>query len=1063
MEQKIDDDIDIDFSKIKNFFKKKAKSDSTEYREKQNPETKDDEITIDFSKIRSLFKADGVPKEKKVTQEQIIKKHEAHHVESDDNLSFNFEKIKNFFKAESSDSDSDDAFPVNWGKVRQFFKKYGIILIALIPIILSIYVRMQAAYLPVVDEWATNAVINSIRSQIRNDVNQKFPNLPDANKNDIAEKELQNFISGNKAQINQQIEATSKYFMSFFLDENGKNYMPDIDPYYWYRYAKNVLKNGHPGDELRDGRPFDNHQLAPNGRFVVPDMFNAYFLAYFYKLVSIVIPSITLMRSTMYVPVIISAIDVLLVFLIARKIGGNMSAFFASLMFAVNSAFLGRTLFGHSDTDMWVVFWSLFITWIFVLIVENKKMLGVAALSIFGGLSIGFFAFSWGGWWFIFDFIVISFLVTLAYLPLVHLDNVRKSPKEFFLRTDFKMIFIALLIFVLSSILFTTLFQDFNTFRESVIGPFTFRAIKTPVRSELTPNVLTTVAELNEGSINSIINSVGGRFFFFLSWLGLLLSVLRKDGYKKFDIFYIIVSGIFYASYFLLTRWGVNIGINGLIIWISLPIIVLFLIMIYKRNTSYDFKLGLLLLLWVVSSVYASIKGIRFTLLLAPPFSVAFGVVLGMFFSHCLLWLTKELKIYKIIGASMLFMLILLLYVNPIKGAIHTAGQDIPIINDAWYNTLISIKDNSKENAIITSWWDFGHHFKAIADRPVTFDGTTQAYVPSHWVGRLFMTDNEQEAIGIMRILDCSNGEAYTKLKEYGMDIHKSIKIIREIMLLDTGKARSVLLEYGLSSSQAEEVLKMSHCNPPEGFVIASEDMIGKSGVWSHFGSWSFERADLWYNARGLPQDKAVEYMISKFNYTKDRAENVYDEMLSISSDSEANSWIAPWPGYGGQMTCRKNEEGLYVCQPLGIGNNVALVFNINTSNYDIYAVFQGKTFRPGSAAFVTENGLYKKTFSDAATGHGMTVIPINKEEVQVVVSSNELTGSMFTRMFYMQGHGLRYFKLVNHQRGLTGTDIYTYKVDWEGKNTTIVTEYAYILKEPSEKVVLIENSTSIP
>ena len=44
----------------------------------------------------------------------------------------------------------------------------------------------------------------------------------------------------------------------------------------------------------------------------------------------------------------------------------------------------------------------------------------------------------------------------------------------------------------------------------------------------------------------------------------------------------------------------------------------------------------------------------------------------------------------------------------------------------------------------------------------------------------------------------------------------------------------------------------------------------------------------------------------------------------------------------------------------------------------------------------------------------------------------------MFTRMFYMRGHGLKYFKLFDHQRGLTGTDIYAYKIDWGGNNATI-------------------------
>ena len=76
------------------------------------------------------------------------------------------------------------------------------------------------------------------------------------------------------------------------------------------------------------------------------------------------------------------------------------------------------------------------------------------------------------------------------------------------------------------------------------------------------------------------------------------------------------------------------------------------------------------------------------------------------------------------------------------------------------------------------------------------------------------------------------------------------------------------------------------------------------------------------------------------------------------------------------------------------------------------------------------------------------------------MISSNELTGSIFTRMFYMQGHGLKYFDLVNHQRGLTGTDIYTYKIDWEGKNATIVNDYVDFFKEPVEEPVLTEQSS---
>ncbi len=1045
MDSKEDDDISIDFSKIKNFFKSKDEEKRSEESAK-NDNAKidsDEDISIDLGKFKNLFKS-----------EKKEETYSLQHKQDDEELSFDFSKIKNIFKSEKKESkNSDDEMSFDLSKAIDFFKKYGIVLIALIPLILSIYVRLQAGFLPVTDEWATNTIINNLRSQVRSGIDQQYPNLPDANKNALVDAELQKIISQNKAQIDEQIRQTSSYFKSFFQDENGNNYMPDIDPYYWVRYANNILKNGHPGDILKDDKPFDNHQLAPVGRFVTFDQFHSYSLAYFYRILSFSSPNLTLMRSSFYLPVFISALCVLIVFLIARKIAGNAAGFFAGMIMAVNGAFLGRTLFGHADNDSWVIFFPLLVTWLFITTENAKRLLTVVILGSLAGFFTGMFTFAWSGWWYIFDFLLVTITITISYLILINFDEIRKDKWFMASNVYLKNMFVFGIVYFLSTAIFATFFSGWLQFRNSFLGPLSFPSIKAPVTSTLWPNVLTTVAELNEGSINGIINSIGGPILFFISLAGLILSVSIKEGHlKKFDVSYWMATLLFYWSYFLL-RKTFSISVFGLIIWIMLPIVVRIMISIYNKDKSHDFKLSILLSLWIVSTIFASIKGIRFTLLLAPAFSVAFGVAFGRIYEYISAALTKGLKIHKAIASGILIIVLLSVYVSPTRAAIRSAGQDIPIINDAWYNTLIAIKQGSKPDAIITSWWDFGHHFKAIADRPVTFDGTTQVHPPAHWVGKLFMTDNERQAFGIIRMLDCGSNSAFNTLNKFINNPHTSLKIINKIILMDKAEAEKELKKYNLDKSQIDDVLQYTHCNPPEAYIIASEDMIGKSGVWSHFGSWDFERADLWQNVRGMEQEKAVQYMINKFNYTRDRAENIYFEIQAIGSDSEANTWIAPWPGYGGEITCRKNKEGIFVCSSLGVGNNVALVFNINLTDYDVYARFQDKIFKPNSAAFVTEEGIFKKRFDDTTTGHGMTVIPQNKDEVKVVISSNELTGSIFTRMFYMQGHGLKYFDLINHQRGLTGTDIYTYKVDWEGKNATIVKDYVDFLKEPAEEV----------
>src|SRR3989344_5641646 len=1026
MDSKEDDDVSIDFSKLRNIFKSEKKEENKEDTsiKKIKEEEKDDEITVDLGKFKNLFKSE--------------KAHEASHAETeketDDELSFDFGKIKNVFKSSDKEKKSgDEELNVNWSSIGNFFSKYGVLFLVLIPILLSIYIRMQAGYLPVTDDWATKSVMDGLKSQVMAGISQQNPNLPDANKNTIASAQLQKIISENRAQIDGQIKQTSNYFRSFFLDESGKNYMPDIDPYYWYRYSKNIIDHGYPGDVLKDGKSYDDRQLAPLGRFVAPDLFHPYFLAYFYKFLHFFVPDLTLMRSMFYYPIFVSALCVLLVFLIARKIAGNLGGFFAATMMAVNAAFLGRTLFGHADSDAWVVFFPLIVTWLFMLTMDSKniwKTLGITALA---GFFTGLYTFAWAGWWYIFDFLLVTIAAEFIYLALINFSEIKKNILSVFSNESIRNVLLVGITYFISTALFVVVFSGWSVFRKSFLGPLSFPSIKAPVLGGgVWPNVLTTVAELNPGSLNGIIDSVGGSLLFFISMVGLALAISRAESLKKFDFAYFAVTAVFYGAYFMLVKLGVSISVYGFLIWVLLPILVRITIAIYNKDKSYNFNLSILLSLWVVSTIFASIRGIRFTILLAPAFSVAFGVALGKIYIYSSRILTKEFKIHKAISGSVMIILLLLVLVGPTRGAINSAGSDIPLVNDAWYNSMQAVKQDSRPDAIITSWWDFGHHFKALSDRRVTFDGATQTSPAAHWVGQLLMTSDEKEAVGILRMLDCGHNKAYETLFKINNHTIKSIKILNEIIVLSKEEARKKLLEYGSNLQQADTVLSYTHCNPPEGYFIASEDMIGKSGVWGHFGSWNFERADIWQNARKMPEEAAAQYMVNKFNYTKEQAQNIYSEVQSISSDSDANSWVAPWPGYGGTASCSRKSAEIYLCS-----NGL----QVNMSNYDVFGVGQQGIVRPKAAAFTTPTCILKKEFNGSNLDFGITLVPQSGNELTAILSSKELTGSMFTRMFYMQGHGLKYFKLFDHQRGLTGTDIYTYKMDWGGNNATISDE----------------------
>ncbi|MEM4397954.1 MAG: hypothetical protein QW757_05020, partial [Candidatus Woesearchaeota archaeon] len=52
------------------------------------------------------------------------------------------------------------------------------------------------------------------------------------------------------------------------------------------------------------------------------------------------------------------------------------------------------------------------------------------------------------------------------------------------------------------------------------------------------------------------------------------------------------------------------------------------------------------------------------------------------------------------------------------------------------------------------------------------------------------------------------------------------------------------------------------------------------------------------------------------------------------------------------------------------------------------------------------------------------------------ILMSDELIGSMFVRLFYYDGYGLKHFDKFHDVRDITGLRIITWKVDWEGNKT---------------------------
>ncbi len=221
--------------------------------------------------------------------------------------------------------------------------------------------------------------------------------------------------------------------------------------------------------------------------------------------------------------------------------------------------------------------------------------------------------------------------------------------------------------------------------------------------------------------------------------------------------------------------------------------------------------------------------------------------------------------------------------------------------------------------------------------------------------------------------------------------------------------------------------------------MIASDDMIGKSGVWAHFGSWNFEKAIVWQTMRNLKENDSVEEMKGKFNYSDEKARALYSEMQIIKNsedvDANANSWIAPWPSYGreGALGCsvlanpQNSQEKLVRCDN-------GLVVNLTDMNASFQV--QGRIMHPVSLIYLSnETGteqVVEKRFDSDIIPQGLSAILLpNGDSYASVIASPEIAGGMYTKMYFFGGKGLKHFKLLTHQGGFTSTNVFIYKADW--------------------------------
>ncbi len=778
------------------------------------------------------------------------------------------------------------------------------------------------------------------------------------------------FLRAQAADINGVPDS----YKSYYQEDSGLAYFSEMDSYYNYRLTENFVEHGYLGDTVKNGTDWDLHSYFPPGRTAEYPPLLIWITAFLYYLANL-FGDYPLLVVSFWTPAIVASLCVIPAYLFVRKISNEYGGITAGVLVGVATFYFTHTYVGFFDTDMFAMLMPLLVVWFFsesITTTENRRKMLYAA---YASIALLVFSLAWEGWWLTFYLVIVVAIVYMIVKFLFKKDTFKlwgeysskkqwlmeqllwgkySSKKQWFMEQP---ILLTVIIFLVLSLVLIYIAWG-NSMFASLLQPISATKIQAATQASSYPNVFISVGELQIPNLSTVIVDVGGviPFVFGLLGLGMIFWNLRikkskgkgakgktkpakkerkpRRGRKSRKRRQETAKETAKKDEIIETRLTPE-----------------------KRNEYLYY--GILFSVWLLITAYAFTKGVRFVEAFSLPISLCAGIFVG-FLADYLKNYIKEPNYHVI---AMAVVIILVCYV-PVSSANTVANSVVPGTDDAMVNTLSWVKNNTAPNAVMTSWWDYGHLFATKADRGVTFDGGSQNNARAYWVGKALFTNNEALSAGILKMLATSGDSGYSTLENYTNSTGKTVEIMDKILVVDKTSAENIMTsQYGLTTEQARNVSQYTNpTNVTPDLLVTSLDMVGKAAWWSYFGSWNFSSGN------------STNYIYSMAQANASSSNNV----VNITGENNVTVQISGSNVTGGLQVGKK------VMPPhrLIIVTNGTTAVNTVVNNESTFSIL----------VYYQDNNLI------------------------TVAMSKELEDSMFTRLFFMNGSGLTHFKLAHKE-----------------------------------------------
>ena len=502
------------------------------------------------------------------------------------------------------------------------------------------------------------------------------------------------------------------FSLSFMLRAQPLEYgfeLNEFDPFFNYRATEFMIENGLPAYfEWNDDLSWHPHGRDVSSSSQVMLHISGAMLYQIFGTDS------SLYDFTIMFPIVISSLTTIVIFALVRTIGGTTAGFLASLFFAISPIIIMRGSIGWFKSEPLGLFYGLLAVYLLLSGIKSDKGKVSVAKIVGAGVLLAFGLGSWGG----IQFFILPIGLFFLALP--------------FMRKDNKFIIWTSIIFTSVFLLVTILFERTGiAFISSLNGFFLIGC-----NAFLVACII--IRRINKAQLRNGLALLGGTIIAGIAIISSGMIVLPSFRYLNAANPFLITTDDLIDSVSEHATSTIDISFFFFSILMIFAGIGAWSLFQKKVNRSLKIKGEMAAFALIIGflGIYFSSAFVRLEVFGAISIIILSSIGISILISKIL---KEEHKPTSVVAKiSFLVIIVALLAVpmvypeernwangNSYPITILNSGTDFGISTNDWSDAMQWLRENTPEDAVIASWWDYGYWISTLSERKTLADNST--------------------------------------------------------------------------------------------------------------------------------------------------------------------------------------------------------------------------------------------------------------------------------------------------------------------------------------------------